>query len=124
MKLTKTKKIAEIQNDFQKIFPNLKIEFYNEPHDPGKGSTLRVHLPSEYELGAIGFKVNEEDLSLHENMTVQEFESKLSDEFGLFVQVFRKSGNLWMQTTATDSWTLYEQNRKGGASEEHYLNKP
>lgn len=124
MKLSKTKKIYEIQNEFQKVFPNLKIEFYNEPHDPGKGSTPRVHLPSEYELGTIGFKGNEEELTLHENMAVQEFESKLSDEFSLFVQVFRKSGNLWMQTTATDSWTLSEQNRKGGASEEHYYNKP
>jgi hypothetical protein len=27
------------------------------------------------------------------------------------VQVFRKSGKLWIQTTATDQWTLGEQNK-------------
>jgi hypothetical protein len=28
-----------------------------------------------------------------------------------------------MQTTATDHWSLGEQNRKGGSSESHYVDK-
>jgi hypothetical protein len=124
MILNNSTKITEIQKAFQKVFSNLKIEFYNEPHDPGKGSVQRNHLPEDSLIGNSGFNGNESDLIWNENMTVQEFETEMSQKFGLFVQVFRKSGNLWMQTTATDSWTLSEQNRKGGASEEHYNNKP
>ena len=58
-----------------------------------------------------------------EDMKVSDFEKMFHDKFGLNVQVFRKSGNLWMQTTSTDHWTLAEQNRKGGSSELHYKEK-
>jgi hypothetical protein len=29
---------------------------------------------------------------------------------GLCVQIFRKSGNLWLETIQTDHWTLQQQN--------------
>jgi hypothetical protein len=32
---------------------------------------------------------------------------------GLYVQVFRKSGKVWLETTATDNWSLYKQNEEG-----------
>jgi hypothetical protein len=31
------------------------------------------------------------------------------------VQVFRKSGKVWLETTVTDGWTLEEQNLQGEA---------
>jgi hypothetical protein len=37
----------------------------------------------------------------------------LWQEFGLCVQVFRKSGNHWIETSLTNSWTLEQQNREG-----------
>jgi hypothetical protein len=124
MILTKTTTIASVQHQFQQVFPNLKIEFYKEPHAPGQGSTKRNHLDPDLMLAEAGYSLSENDIILDENQSVQELESIFADKFGLFVQVFRKSGNLWMQTTTTDQWTLAEQNRKGGASEEHYFNKP
>lgn len=45
-------------------------------------------------------------------MKVAELESAFSKTFGLAVQVFRKSVNVWLQTTATDEWTLAAQNQK------------
>ncbi|MBK6949217.1 MAG: hypothetical protein IPH16_15200 [Haliscomenobacter sp.] len=56
-------------------------------------------------------------------MTVREFEQAFYDTYGLNVQVFRRSGNIWIQTTATDSWTLAEQNRKGSSSERFFNEK-
>jgi hypothetical protein len=29
------------------------------------------------------------------------------------VQVFRKSGNVWLETSATDAWSLKQQNQEG-----------
>jgi hypothetical protein len=43
--------------------------------------------------------------------TVANLEDAFAQCFGLSVQVFRKSGKLWIQTTATDQWTLGEQNK-------------
>ncbi len=52
------------------------------------------------------------------DMSVSELEQLFLTKYGLNAQVFRRSGNLWLQTSATDHWTLAEQNRKGGHSEE------
>ena len=48
-------------------------------------------------------------------MTVVDLEQSFSDVFGLGVQIFRKSGKVWLETTVTDGWTLDEQNRQGEA---------
>lgn len=58
-------------------------------------------------------------------MKVSELESVFTETFGLSVQVFRKLGNVWLQTTTTDNWTLAEQNQKAsekeGAPEENII---
>ena len=36
----------------------------------------------------------------------------IEEEFGIHVQVLRKSGRVWLQTTATDDWTLAEQEQE------------
>jgi tyrosyl-tRNA synthetase len=51
------------------------------------------------------------EIKIDELMKVAELEGVFAKNFGLSVQVFRKSGNLWLQTTTTDNWTLAEQNQ-------------
>jgi hypothetical protein len=46
-------------------------------------------------------------------MTVEELEKSFLVKFGLNVQVFRKSGKSWLETTITDKWTLEKQNTQG-----------
>jgi len=48
-------------------------------------------------------------------MTVAEMEERFRDIYGLGVQVFRKSGTIWLETTVTDGWTLEDQNKQGEA---------
>jgi hypothetical protein len=55
----------------------------------------------------------EGELEFTEQTRVNELEGRFQDDFGLSVQVFRKSGKLWLETTATDNWTLAEQNNQG-----------
>lgn len=123
MKLKKQDTLAKIQSDFQTQFANLKIEFYKAAHQVGEGSSDREHLDSNLTLEDCGFEVESSLIELDPEMSVGAFEKEFSEKFNLFVQVFRKSGNLWMQTTSTDQWSLKEQNRKGGASEVHYQEK-
>lgn len=47
------------------------------------------------------------------NMTVNELEQLFKTKFGLNIQIFRKSGNSWLETTVTDNWTLEKQNEEG-----------
>lgn len=48
--------------------------------------------------------------------SVHAFEQMFAAQFGLNVQVFRRSGELYLETTATDDWTLGQQNAEGKSS--------
>jgi hypothetical protein len=123
MELDKKHKLGKLQSDFNSKFPNLKIEFYKAAHQIGEGSSDREHLDSNLTLEECGFMIESSFFDIKPEMSVGAFEKEFSEKFDLYVQVFRKSGNLWMQTTSTDDWSLMEQNRKGGASEIHFQEK-
>ncbi|MBK8044316.1 MAG: hypothetical protein KBG02_04875 [Haliscomenobacter sp.] len=117
------KTLREIQRAFNQLFNALKIEFFTGHHEAGQGSPMATRLDGEQPIGRVRTTHTEGDFRVHENMTVREFEQAFYDTYGLNVQVFRRSGNIWIQTTATDSWTLAEQNRKGSSSERLFNEK-
>jgi len=123
MLITSDKKLADIKREFHKVFPYLRMEFYSGHHETGKGSPKEEQLEDGKTIGEVSGKDIREDFKVLPDMTVREVEKYFYEKLSLNVQVFRKSGNLWMQTTATDHWTLQEQNRKGGSSQEHYNEK-
>lgn len=106
--------IQSIQTEFQTHFPNLKIEFYTVPHDTEKGSSLTQQLLEVTKtIGELREQQNTGDLSINGHQKVSTLESNFRDIYGLNVQVFRRSGNdVWLQTSATDNWTLSEQNKR------------
>ncbi len=123
MRITDQKKLVDIQREFKEKFPYLTIEFYSGRHKPGEGSPVGEKLNNQQTIGTVRQIHEEGDLQIQDDMSVRELEQQFYSKYGLNAQVFRKSGNLWMQTTSTDDWTLSQQNRKGGSSEEHYGEK-
>lgn len=123
MIISDDKKLIEIQREFNEKFPYLKIEFYSGEHQPGQGSPIEHRLDSRKTIGKVRKTHEEGDMRIDGRMKVSTFEQKFLETYGLNVQVFRKSGNLWIQTTSTDSWSLTQQNRKGGSSEQAYKEK-
>ena len=109
LEISKDKTILDIQQDFNLRFPFLKLEFYK----PGDLATARKHLPGYTLLSAAGFKNGNTIMELDNGMTVAELERKFRNEYGLDVQVSRKSGVLWLETTMTDNWSLEKQNEHG-----------
>ncbi|MFN8260659.1 MAG: hypothetical protein U0X41_06915 [Chitinophagales bacterium] len=107
------KKLAEIQHEFHKHFPFLKLEFYAHTHQPGeisgKSDKLNLSIPiREWTEGEDSFEWH-----INEQMTVAELEGIFQQKSHIGVQVFRKSGLNWLQTGTTDKWTLEAQNAKG-----------
>ena len=70
---------------------------------------------SSKKIGELRNKHINGTLSISPTMTVSDLEQNFQDQFGLAVQVFRRSGNAWLETTVTDSWTLDKQNKQGEA---------
>ena len=111
--ITKSTKLKEIQDEFQSQFPFLKLEFYSSTHRTGEGSTKKYTLNNNLTVSEVSKKVEDEELSFDKSMSVSKLEEVFSKTFGLNVQVFRKSNNLWLQTTITDNWSLDKQNQNG-----------
>ena len=114
--LTNSKTIAEAKTAFSELFPHLKIEFFTQPHDNAKASWSKYMVFDQTQtLKQIGLR--KEGVILLSNDTITgEFEQFLAVNYGLFVQIFRKSMGSWLETTRTDTWTLGAQERNGKES--------
>lgn len=107
------RKIHAIQQDFTKQFPYLKMEFLAKPHKVGGGSPKKMMEASAGTLGECRTIHDTGTITIVPQMTVADLEQNFKEVYGLSVQVFRKSGKAWLETTVTDGWTLDEQNRQG-----------
>ena len=107
------RKIFAIQKEFSEMFPYLKLEFFGKPHKSGGASAKKIiHHPSKT-IGQCRAVHNKGTLTITPSMTAADLERNFMDIYGLSVQLFRQSGKAWLETTATDGWTLEEQNDQG-----------
>ena len=111
LQVQKDRTIGEVQYDFNRAYPFLKIEmFHNE--DGKAGAVNKERLGSTVILKAAGL-LQEGEIEIADAMTVGQLEKYFKDSFGMIVQVSRKLGTIWLETTMTDSWTLKQQNEHG-----------
>lgn len=106
-------RIEQVSNLFSERFPFLKLEFFSKKHESGEASSGKSLIPRNLTLGECRTVHNSGEINISPDMKVGELEQLLSTDYGLGVQVFRKSGAVWLETTLTDSWTLEEQNKEG-----------
>jgi hypothetical protein len=106
--------IRDIQEDFSRAYPYLKIEFFRNGSVRKERYPSSLLLPTHTRVRDAWTKLKSDgELSLDDNMSVADLENAFIDQFGLSVQVFRRSGNIWLETTMTDRWTLRQQNDHG-----------
>jgi hypothetical protein len=120
MIITNEKSLEFVQEEFHQRFPFLKLEFYTNQHQSGHGSPIGETLDSSLLIKQVRKQDSDGNLNIDPTMKVSELELALFEEFGLNAQVFRRSGNIWIQTSFTDNWSLEKQNRKGESSEKHF----
>lgn len=123
IQINDNRRIEDIQNDFSKLFPYLRIEFFRKAHAIGAPSSKKIMVPPGAFLKEINKDTKRGELQFEPTMTVAELEQAFNERFGLSVQVFRRSGKVWLETTATDSWTLEHQNEQGRELSELYKNR-
>ena len=113
MRIASDRTLEELQIEFNSRFPYLKLEFYSCPHTSGKGTLEQYRLEPDRRIREVQQKGSEGELPLEGGLLTGRFEELLQERFGLNAQVFRLSYGTWMQTWATDVWTLDEQNQRG-----------
>lgn len=105
-------KVSEIQEAFSKEYPFLKLEFF-EPCHRSVPPKKRKSVPPDTLVGKIRGKNFNGEFVFHPSTTVAELEETLEETFGLSAQVYRRAGNIWIETNITDRWTLEHQNEQG-----------
>jgi hypothetical protein len=98
--------ISDIQKIFSSTFPYLKIEFFRRP-------ATQYPSPADHRITETREQVMEDGIEITGEMKVRELEQALDRLFSLDARVFRRSGNIWLETTMTNGWTLAHQNEQG-----------
>ncbi len=117
LKITEATTVKELQEEIAKRFPYLKIELYTTTHQEGEGSSVKNQLPRNLTIGEATGAAQKGIIEVNSLMKVSELEQLFQSIFGISAQVFRKSYSTWIQTTATDNWTLGEQNNHARENE-------
>ncbi|MEP7231998.1 MAG: hypothetical protein ABI691_17175 [Ginsengibacter sp.] len=88
----------ELQKKFCKKFPYLKIECLCNDNliEKNQGKDLQL--------------CNDCTIIINDNTTVADLLKQFKELLNITVQVLRRSNNLWIVTSLTDSWTLEKQN--------------
>lgn len=105
--------ISEIQDEFSKMFPYLKLEFFKNKSGKRLDYSINNIIRHNQKLAEGQIQLVDGLIDIQPGMTVKELEDQFRKEFSLAVQVFRRSGNVWLETTMTDNWTLKHQNDHG-----------
>ncbi len=115
--------LNELKHAFAQHFPYLKWEFFHRSHQHHEGSHKKDMILGNPLLQKISTHLQQYRIEFHDTTSVQDLEQLIWDAFGLSVQVFRKSGNLWLETTVTDQWSLAYQNEQGRELSAHFERK-
>lgn len=100
--------ISLIKKEFNKHFPYLKLEFFKT-----KPSLQSENFKKDILLVDFKLYKSDSELAIVPEMPVATLEQQFFEKFGVWAQVFRKSGQSWLETTMTDDWTLARQNQEG-----------
>ena len=109
--------IENLQDRFRKAFPFLNIECFSGPPAKDGGSAKKMMYPATKRLSECMKVKGPVKISVDPAFSVSRFEELLEKSTGLNAQVFRKAGKIWLETTATDSWSLAQQNEEGRKSQ-------
>jgi hypothetical protein len=111
IKISDEKTLGQVKKEFSYLFPNLKIEFYKVPHRENEGSINKNLLNEDLTIGKVRNVHTDGELFINADSVTAEVESEFKKQYGLNVQIFRRSGKLWLQTTSTDFWSLEQQEK-------------
>ena len=112
IKISADTKFNDVQEKFTEVFPFLKVEFYKEKYSENEVST-KDRIAAEKIISEQVKSFKEESIDITSSHTVAALEKEFYEKFGITMQVSRKSGNIWIETSKTDDRTLESQNELG-----------
>ncbi len=113
MLISKESQVRDLQNEFQSLFPYLKIEFYKD-HQTSVIPAGRFETINPSSNLSLLRKIKEPvKIDFNSSNKVSEVKAQLKTMLDLNTLIFRKSGSHWIETSLTQDWTLQQQNEEG-----------
>ena len=106
IRISSSQTLQQVKDAFHELLPFMKIEFFKHSHHEGEGSPKSDMIQGDLLIGDLVYGHEEGTISFDWDTKVFELEEKLNEYFGLNVQIFRKSGNLYLESTISDEWSL------------------
>ncbi len=120
-----TMTLKQLQDAFNDTFPYLKLEFFAEGHRKGEPTAASQMIPEAWDrdivISTIQPPNNVNPWPVEGRFRVATLERDLETVFGLHAQVFLKSGNVWLETTRSDDFTLDELNQRGAERDPAFI---
>jgi len=99
--------IGAIQKHFTEQYPFLKIDFFKELELNG------IRVVKKLEPHYMLYRIKTSQIDVSAGRTVAETKKDFREATGLVARVYRKSGEVWIETSLTDDWSLERQNSEG-----------
>jgi glycerol-3-phosphate O-acyltransferase len=114
IEINPNKKLKDINSAFTKVYPFLKLEFFSKSHKWHESSATKDLLQQDQTVSEVTHSSNNSGfIEIHYWQKTGVLEMMFLQQFNLSVQVYRKNGDHWIQTSGTDQLTLEEQNEAG-----------
>ncbi|MFM7193268.1 MAG: hypothetical protein ACKOYP_00595 [Bacteroidota bacterium] len=99
--------IGAVQKQFSDQYPFLKIDFFKELELNG----IRVikKLEPHYML----YRLSASNIDIAGSRSVADTKKEFKSVTGLLTRVYRRAGEVWIETSLTDDWSLDRQNSEG-----------
>ena len=122
IEINSARTIKEIQDEFNHKFPFLALHFFNVKSVATELFSKQNKIEDVNQLlGDVYVMAKDGVVNVNGHMKVDTLENQFLDEFQIPVQLYRKSGNLWLQTVETNEWSLAEQNRHGEEMDQNII---
>jgi hypothetical protein len=105
----------EVKKVFTTYYPYLRLELYKKPANKNYASTKKELLP----LNKFTHLSDRIVIDISNDVTVAGLENQF-ENINLIAEVFRKSGNVSVETSLTSNWTLQQQNAEGEEISRHF----
>jgi hypothetical protein len=98
--------IGDLKKQFNQNFEAVRIEFYHHSHKDRSASAKEDQIKDQVALKDLIKTGKSIHLEFDRTIKISELEQIFEQDFGLHIQIFRKYGESWLQTTLSDHWSL------------------
>jgi hypothetical protein len=120
LRINKNGSLKAIQQQFNLYYPFLKIEFFKKESADKSIAKSSVAFEPEFQQKLNGFADHSVNIDVSRKRSIAEIEKDFDRLLSLSVRVFRRSGNVWVETSLTNEWSLEDQNEEAKQISSHF----